>query len=156
MQIANRIRDYLIQRGVTYDVIVHPQTRCSQESAAAAHVPGDRIVKSVVLEDDNGYLMVVLPSTRCVRLGVLSAELQRHLRLATEAELKNLFADCELGAIPPFGPAYAMETVWDESLENVPEVYVEAGDHEELIRIDGKTFLGLLGSARHGNFSAHV
>ena len=49
-----------------------------------------------------------------------------------------------------------METVWDESLENVPEVYVEAGDHEELIRIDGKTFLGLLGSARHGNFSAHI
>ncbi len=156
MHIANRVRDYLIQRGVTYDVIVHPRTRCSQQSAAAAHVPGDRLVKSVVLEDDNGYLMVVLPSTRRVRLGVLSAELQRHLRLATEAELKNLFGDCEPGAIPPFGPAYAMETVWDESLENVPEVYAEAGDHEELIHIDGKTFLGLLGSARHGNFSAHV
>ena len=156
MHIANRVRDYLIQHGVTYDVIVHPQTRCSQESAAAAHVPGDRLVKSVVLEDDNGYLMVVLPSTRRVRLGVLSAELQRHLRLATEAELKNLFGDCEQGAIPPFGPAYVMETVWDESLENVPEVYVEAGDHEVLIRIDGKTFLSLLGSARHGNFSAHI
>ena len=82
--------------------------------------------------------------------------MQRHLRLATEAELKDLFEDCELGAIPPFGPAYGMETVWDESLENIPEVYVEAGDHEELIRIDGKTFLGLLGSARHGNFSVHI
>ena len=45
MHIANRVRDYLIQRGVVYDVIVHPQTRCSQESAAAAHVPGDRLVK---------------------------------------------------------------------------------------------------------------
>ncbi len=156
MHIANRVRDYLNQRGVAYEVIVHPQTRCSQESAAAAHVPGDRLVKSVVLEDDNGYLMVVLPSTRRVRLGVLSAELQRPLRLATEAELKGLFGDCELGAIPPLGPAYGMETVWDESLEGAPEVYVEAGDHEELIRIDGKTFLGLLGSARRGNFSAHV
>jgi Ala-tRNA(Pro) deacylase len=156
MYIANRVRDYLNQRGVTYDLIVHPHTRSSQESAEAAHVPGDRLVKSVVLEDDDGYLMVVLPSTRRVRLGVLSGKLQRHLRLATEAELKHLFGDCELGAIPPLGPAYGMETVWDESLENVPEVYVEAGDHEELIRIDGKTFLGLLGSARHGNFSAHI
>jgi hypothetical protein len=24
------------------------------------------------------------------------------------------------------------------------------------IRIDGKTFLSLLGSAKHGNFSAHI
>ena len=100
--------------------------------------------------------MVVLPSTRRVRLGVLRAEMQRHLRLAMEADLKNLFGDCELGAIPPLGPAYGMETVWDESLENAPEVYFEAGDHEELIRIDGKAFLGLLGSARHGIFSAHI
>ncbi|MBC7838682.1 MAG: hypothetical protein H7Y39_08605, partial [Nitrospiraceae bacterium] len=60
MHIADRVRDYLNQRGVTYGLIVHPQTRCSQESAEAAHVPGDRLVKPVVLEDDNGYLMVVL------------------------------------------------------------------------------------------------
>lgn len=156
MHIANRVRDYLNLHGIAHGVIVHPQTRCSQESAAAAHVPGDRLVKSVILEDDNGYLMVVLPSTRRVRLGVLSAVLQRHLCLATEAELKDLFGDCELGAIPPLGPAFGMETVWDESLENAPEVFIEAGDHEELIRIDGKAFLGLLGSARHGNFSAHI
>jgi Ala-tRNA(Pro) deacylase len=156
MYIANRVRDYLNQRGVSDDIIVHPRTHGSQESAEAAHIPGDRLVKPVVLEDDKGYLMVVLPSTRRVQLGMLSAELQRRMRLATEAELKDLFADCELGAIPPLGPAYGMETVWDESLENLPEVYVEAGDHEELIRIDGKTFLGLLGPARHGKFSSFI
>jgi Ala-tRNA(Pro) deacylase len=49
-----------------------------------------------------------------------------------------------------------METVWDDSLENVAEVYIEAGDHEELIRMDGNTFLGLLGLAKHGNFSAQT
>ena len=156
MQVASRVRDYLNERGVTYDLIEHPRTQSSQGSAEAAHVPPERLVKPVIVEDDKGYLMVVLPSTRRVQLRVLSEELHRRLHLATEDELKTLFEDCELGAIPPLGPAYGMETLWDESLTNVPEVYIEAGDHEELIRIDGKTFLSLLGSTRHGNFSSRI
>jgi Ala-tRNA(Pro) deacylase len=89
MYIANRVREYLNERGVTYDLVVHPRTHSSQRSAEAAHVPGDRLVKPVVVEDDNGYLMVVLPSTRRVELRALSAELQRRLRLATEDELRT-------------------------------------------------------------------
>ena len=84
MTIAHRIEDYMMQYGVQYDVVTHPHSRSSTETAELAQVPGDRLAKSVVLQDEEGYLMAVLPSTRHVRLGRLSRELSRRFRLATE------------------------------------------------------------------------
>jgi len=82
--------------------------------------------------------------------------LQRNLGLATENELAGLFKDCELGAIPPIGPAYGIEIVVDDSLLQEDDVYFEAGDHEELIHVSGKQFQDLVAGARHGHFSRHV
>ena len=118
-----------------------------------AHVPGHQLAKSVVLEDDEGFVMAVLPSTCHVRLGVLSRELNRPLRLATEAQLRDLFADCETGAIPPVGLAYGIPTIVDERLAQVPQVYFEAGDHEQLIRMDREQFTALMEHVGHARFA---
>jgi len=117
-------------------------------------VPGTRLAKSVVLEDDHGYLMVVLPSNRQVNLGELHRQLNRSLGLATEGELGSLFSDCEIGALPAVGPAYGMETLVDDALAEQSDIYFEAGDHEQLIHVTAETFQSLLGEeARHGRFS---
>ena len=101
---------------MTYDVLTHPHTATSGESAQASHVPGTRLAKSVVLEDERGYVMVVLPASRHVDLGELHRQLNRDLGLATETELGTLFSDCEIGALPAIGPAYGLETVIDDAI----------------------------------------
>ena len=154
MAIATTVSNYLAENDVAYDVLTHPHTATSGESAEAAHVPGTRLAKSVVLEDDHGYLMVVLPSNRQVNLGELHRQLNRNLGLATEGELGSLFSDCEIGALPAVGPAYGMETVVDDALAEQSDIYFEAGDHEQLIHVTAETFQSLLGEeARHGRFS---
>ena len=154
MAIASTVSNYLAEHDVAYDVLAHPHTATSGESAQAAHVPGTRLAKSVVLEDEQGYLMVVLPSNRQIDLGELHRQLNRNLGLATEGELGSLFIDCEIGALPAMGPAYGMETVVDDALAEQSDIYFEAGDHEQLIHVSGETFQALLGeSARHGHFS---
>lgn len=154
MAIATTVSNYLAEHDVAYDVLTHPHTATSGESAEAAHVPGTRLAKSVVLEDDHGYLMVVLPSTRQVNLGELHRQLNRSLGLATEGELGSLFSDCEIGALPAVGPAYGMETLVDDALAEQSDIYFEAGDHEQLIHVTAETFQSLLGEeARHGRFS---
>jgi Ala-tRNA(Pro) deacylase len=155
MAIADRVLDYIVQHGVKYEVLTHPHSHSSMETAELAHVPGDRLAKSVVLEDDDGLMMAVLSSTRHIRLGRLSRELNRKLRLATEDELPNLFTDCELGAIPPVGPAYGMKTIIDDDLAEQPEVYFEAGDHEMLIRMSREQFMSMMHSAGHARFGYH-
>jgi Ala-tRNA(Pro) deacylase len=156
MAIAARLKWFLDSRGVHYRLVPHPHTASSLESAAAAHVPSERLAKSVILEDERGYLMAVLPASHRIRFGRLAEELERELELASEPELAQLFDDCEPGAVPPVGAAYGIPTVVDDSLLALPEVYFEAGDHEDLVHLSGREFLGLLTGARHGRFSRHV
>jgi Ala-tRNA(Pro) deacylase len=88
--------------------------------------------------------------------GAITSPDAEQLGLATESELVGLFKDCEIGAIPPIGPAYGIETVVDDSLLQENDVYFEAGDHEELIHVSGKQFRDLVAGARYGRFSHHV
>ncbi len=156
MGIAITLQDYLSEKGTEYDIVDHPYALTSLNIAAAAHVPGDRLAKTVVLEHDDGYLMVVVPSTHQVRLGVLRKQLKRNLRLAREIDLAYLFKDCELGAIPPVGQAYGIETVIAEDLAQQADIYFEAGDHRELIHLSGSQFLELMRDADQRQFTRHV
>lgn len=153
MAIAARLKWYLDANGVQYDIIPHPHTVSSHETAAVAHVSEDQLAKSVVLEDEEGYLLAVLPASRRVAIGELREQLNRSVELAGEGELGELFEDCETGAIPPVGAAYGIPSVVDDSLFEASEVYFEAGDHEDLVRMRAEEFLGLLSGSRHGRFS---
>jgi len=156
MAIAATVSNYLMAQDVDYDVLTHPHTATSGESAQAAHVPGSRLAKSVILEDEQGFLMVVLPSTRQVNMQELHRQLNqlnRNLVLATENELGGLFADCEIGALPPIGSAYGVEVV-DDAIAEQPDIFFEAGDHEQLIHVSAETFQALLGeNVQRGRFS---
>ena len=114
------------------------------------------MAKAVLLEDDRGYLLAVHPSTHHVEVEELGRQLHRSLRLATEPELKTLFGDCELGAVPPVGEAYGLAAVVEEDLEAQPEVYFEAGDHRHLIRLTQAEFMRLMSSAMKAHFSRHL
>lgn len=153
MAIATTLKCFLDSRGVHYELIPHAHSSTSLESARSARVPGDRVAKCVLLEDEHGYLMAVLPASHRIRLRELTEQLERNLELASEPELEQLFRDCEPGAVPPIGAAYGLPSVVDDSLLNAPDVYFEAGDHEDLVHLSGVEFLSLLAGARYGRFS---
>lgn len=156
MTIARRVASYLAEQDADFEVIRHPHSSTSMETAQLAHVPGACIAKSVVLEDDRGYLLAVLPASCRVDLGELHRQTNRNLGLATEYELGALFEDCEPGAVPPFGGVYEMDTIIDDSLAEQSDIYFEAGDHEQLIHVSAETFETLMGDVQHSEFSRHL
>ena len=153
MSIPSRLALYLDQCGTRYEVCTHELSRTSAETARSAHVPPHLLAKSVVLEDDTGCLMAVLPADQSVMLGELSRMLGRHdLRLADETRVAELFGDCDRGAVPPVGMAWGLETIVENELEDNDVVYMEAGDHERLLRMSGDQFHALMSGERHGHF----
>jgi len=144
---------FLVQRKAQYDLLLHRHTSSSRETAAAAHVPEGHIAKAVVVKDRADYAIVIIPADRCLQMDDLRKELGRDLQLATEEEIAQLFKDCEPGAVPPLGPAYGVETLLDEVLSNLDDVYFEAGDHEQLVHIRGEDFQDLLRGVRRGYYS---
>ncbi len=156
MAMSTILKAYLAEHSVDYEVSLHPRTADSAHTAEVSHIPGDRLAKAVILEDDDGYVMAVIPSSHRVSLGKLHHQLDRRLGLATEDELKPLFPDCDLGAIPPVGGAYGMDTLVEKHLLDQPEVWFEAGDHEEVVHVSGQQFRTLMAKATPGEFSAHA
>lgn len=153
MAVAKTIKQFLESTSIDYGLVTHPHTGSSHESAEASHVREDHIAKAVIVKDATGYAMVVIPTNKWVEMKHLRKELDRDLELVEENELSELFPDCELGAIPPLGPAYSVETLLDEALTTLANVYFEAGDHEHLIHTTGEDFKRLLSGVRHGHFS---
>ncbi len=156
MTISTAVREYLEDHDIDFELMPHPYTATSMQAAEEARIPGDQLAKSVILEDDEGYLMAVVPATHHVELGVLHKQLNRRLGLATEAELASMFTDCATGAVPPVGQAYGYEVIVDDSLEGYSDIFFESGDHTDLVHITGKDFQALMADAGHGKFSRHM
>lgn len=153
MAIAITLREYLDQFGFDYELIRHSYAATSRGSAESAHVPAREVAKPVLLEDEKGYLMAVIPASHRVEMGSLERQLGRRMLLATEDELRDVFTDCARGAVPPLGQAYGIDVLWDDSLSECRDVYFEAGDHTDLVHMSGRDFCALMGRAKHARFS---
>jgi Ala-tRNA(Pro) deacylase len=154
MAIAMTLRSFLEDHNVHYDTVSHTHTESAMDSAKSAHIPPHQMAKAVVLEDGSGYIVSVLPSNNRLNLGWVNEELQRDLRLATEPELRKLFKDCEMGAIPALCEAYGLDVIWDDQLKHASDIYIEAGDHEHLIHLKGEDFRELMAKLPHSVISA--
>ncbi|MCI0506120.1 MAG: YbaK/EbsC family protein [Gammaproteobacteria bacterium] len=153
MPIAETVRHYLMKHKVEFEPVPHPKTFSSRETAHAAHVREDHVAKAVIVKDNQGFAMVVIPGSNWVKLEAVNDELDREFVLAEESEVDELFGDCQSGAIPPLGPAYGMETLVDEELMSLANVFFEGGDHTHIVQVTGEAFHELLKGARHGHYS---
>jgi Ala-tRNA(Pro) deacylase len=153
MAIAITLKSYLDSHKIHYDTVEHSHTESAIDSAKSAHIPAHQLAKAVVLEDDIGYIVSVLPSSNRLNLGWVNEELQRDLKLATEPELKRLFEDCDKGAVPALSNAYGLKVIWDDQLKHASDIYIEAGDHEHLIHLKGEDFQQLMARLPHSVIS---
>lgn len=155
MPIAQTLQRYLADKHADYQLVAHEPTNSSMRTAQACHIPGDRLAKGVLLRDDTGYALAVLPASHHIRLAELQKQFGDDVVLASEREIVDLFEDCVRGAIPALGECYGLDLLVDDSIEEQPEIYFEGGDHVTLIRMSHAQFAKLTAQARHGCFSVH-
>ena len=99
MNIANTLVKQLAKHGISYDIVKHTYSNSSLHAAHSAAIPAAKLVKSVILEDEKGYVMALIPANNFVKINEINMFLNRHMGLVTESELNHLFIDCDSGAI---------------------------------------------------------
>jgi Ala-tRNA(Pro) deacylase len=145
MALLERLRVFLDQNQVEYTHTVHPLAYTAREVAAAEHLPAREMAKAVVFMGDNGYRMAVLPANRLIDFQELRTVLGfSHARLATEQELAQLFPDCELGAMPPFGNLYGIPAYLDSALLQDDMIAFNAGTHRDVVHMHLSDYRRLL------------
>jgi Ala-tRNA(Pro) deacylase len=131
---ANRLTQYLDEHRVKYVSIRHSPAYTAAEVAMSAHVPARSFAKTIIIKIDDVPEMLVLPASRRILIHELREMLEtEHVKLASEHEIRELFPDCELGAMPPFGPLYGMKVHVTAGLTQEKEITFNAGTHTETI-----------------------
>ncbi|TLU88327.1 MAG: YbaK/EbsC family protein [Chlorobium sp.] len=140
-----KLREFLDSHGVKYFVVSHSRAYTALEIAAVSHVPGKELAKTVMVIIDGKMAMVVLPASRQLDFDLLrQATGARDVGLASESEFADLFSDCEIGAMPPFGNLYGMDVYVSEELEDDEEISFNAGALTELMRLPYNQFKRLV------------
>lgn len=135
------VKDLLSDRGVTFEVLEHRSTFTAGQLAQAVHVRGDEVAKTVLLKADGKFLLAVLPSTHNIDMKKAKEAVGAgQVQLAAEHEFGDLFPDCEIGAVPPFGSQYGVKTLVDEPLTHDEEIVFEGNTHQEAIRMKYRDF----------------
>ena len=136
MSIAERVKTFLEEEGVSYEHGEHSPVFTAQEIAAAEHVPGKELAKSVMLTDGGAFFMAVLPATQRIDVaGFREVAGNPDLRLAEEEEFAGLFPNVETGAMPPFGNLYDVPVFVDATLREDESITFNAGTHTDTIRM---------------------
>ncbi len=153
MTVSVTLDNYLAQKASAYDVVAHAFSESAVEAGSLSSVPLKQVAKAVVLHDQDRYLVAAIPSMNKLMLPQVEQILGRHAVLAKERELDSLFSDCAVGAIPALAQAFGLNVIWDDALLAEPDVYLEAGDHCNLIHLKHDQFEALMKNNPHGVIS---
>ena len=137
--------DYLKHNNVQYEVIEHAPAFSAHEVAVVSHVPEKDLAKTLIVNADGKFYMVVMPADHRLDDHLLHDVLKvKHVHLASEEDLQLIFPDCEIGAMPPFGNLYALPVYVDTTLANDEVIVFNACSHTRSIRLKMYDYLRLV------------
>jgi Ala-tRNA(Pro) deacylase len=128
----------LDEMGARYELLPHAHTESAVAEAEALGLsPGD-VAKTLVVATPEGYVRAVLPASERIDLGKLrevAGGARKKVHLASEEDLARDYPEFDLGAVPPIGGAGKDRVVIDTRVAERESVVLEAGSHEESLRL---------------------
>ena len=140
MTVIGRWIEYLDAMGIRYSHSVHPRAQTAIATADAERVPAHEFAKTVVYFGEFGFGIAVVPADQFVDLSRVAHLLGvTYIRLANEMELREMFPDCELGAMPPYGDSCEMPVIVDAAIAG-DFIAFTIGTHRDVVRMSFADF----------------
>lgn len=142
---SKKMKEFLDRQEVKYIKIIHSPAYTAREIAQSLHIKGREVAKTVIVFVDGKPAMAVLPASYSIDFDYFCKEIgAKKIELVSEEQFENMFSDCEVGAMPPFGNLYGMEVYVDIHLTKDKEIVFNAGSHSELVRMAYADFARLV------------
>jgi Ala-tRNA(Pro) deacylase len=128
----------LDEHGVSYEVLPHEHTESAAAEADALGLSPADVAKTLVVATPAGYVRAVLPASERIDLNKLRdvhPGARKKVHLASEEDLARDYPEFDLGAVPPVGGNRHDPVVVDGRVAERDAIVVEAGSHEESIRL---------------------
>ena len=136
MAIPATLKKFLTVQKIKHKALKHEVAYTAQEMAAAQHVPGKQVAKTVLVKTDKGYVLAVLPAIHLIHFTQFRKIAKaRKASLASEKEIEKLTPGFAAGATPPFGVLFNLPTIVDKALTEDVEIVFSGGSHTDSIKI---------------------
>ncbi len=136
MTCRKRLEKLFREENVKFKVVKHEEAWSAQRLAGLLHIPGEQLAKVVMVRGDDQWYMLVLPAPNRLEMPKVKRMLKaKEVQLAKEEEFANLFPDCDVGAMPPFGNLYDVPVYVDRALTMQSEITFPAGSHREVMQL---------------------
>jgi Ala-tRNA(Pro) deacylase len=142
---SRKMKEFLDNMAVKYVKITHSPAYTAREIAQSVHIKGKDVAKTIIVFIEGKMAMAVLSANYSIDFDYFRKEIgAKTIELASEEQFKDMFPDCEVGAMPPFGNLYGMEVYVDQHLTEDREIVFNAGSHSELVRMFYQDFARLV------------
>jgi prolyl-tRNA editing enzyme YbaK/EbsC (Cys-tRNA(Pro) deacylase) len=131
-----QVTEHLKTHGVPFKAIAHRQAYTSIAEARALGIDASEVLKTVAVRVAGGYALMAVPATGRLDMHLVQAAVgDRHVRLATEEELRRDFPGIELGALPPLGSLLGAPLYLDQEVLQHETVVFAAGNPTESVQL---------------------
>jgi Ala-tRNA(Pro) deacylase len=146
----------LNRAGAAFELLRHERTESATAEAAELGVPAEAVAKTLVVRTPEGYVRAVLSGARRIDIHKVREIVGggKRTSLATEEDLARDYPEFEVGAVPPFGGRRDDPVLIDPRLLTQDAVVIEAGRHDESIRVPTPTLMALVRGAQVVDISA--
>jgi len=139
----------LDEAGVRYELLPHAHTESAIAEADALGLTPDDVAKTLVVATPEGYVRAVIPASERLDVGKLRAVLggaSKKVHLASEEDIARDYGEFDLGAVPPVGGGRRDPVIVDSRVAGRDSVVIEAGSHEQSLRIATADLVGVAGA----------
>src|SRR5213083_1762741 len=140
MEIPKRLIDCLNDSKVQYELLHHPEAVTAQRLAQAERVKRWHHDKVIMIKAGDEHWVMVLPADHQIDLEKVEKAIGKTVSLDKEQEFMSIFADCGIGAMPPFGNLYGLQTYVDKNLAEQDYIVFEAGTHMDAIKMSYRDY----------------
>jgi Ala-tRNA(Pro) deacylase len=156
MALAMKIKSYLQEVKIPYEVLHHSVTYTASETAAEQHIPGEQLIKSVLIKANGQFALCVLEANQLINFEQLQKIIKTEdVQLATEMDIARIFPDYDIGAETPFGHLHGLRVYMEKSLQNLEHIFFNGGTHTDLIKMKTKDYIQLE-NPQIASFGEHV
>lgn len=149
MPVPASVMQLLETQNVDYQIA----TAREDATSNAADLQHMSAAKSMILQDDQGRVQVVISATSLLDIEAVNQTLSRQFRPTTTGELQSFFEKYHLLSIPALPSLAGLPTLIDQRLLEMDLLYLDAGSSDELVELNQAAFRTLIGDAQIANIS---
>lgn len=131
------------RRGLTVELVERPEAGSLQEAAALLGVPHADIVKTLVVQHGDAFVLVLVPGDRQISWPLLRTTLGVNRARMPDADAAFAATGYERGTITPLGTTTALPVVADASVLG-RRIALGAGEHGWSLWVDADALVAAL------------